>query len=402
MTERQGDSMTAHWKATKYPGVRFREHPTRKHGIKRDQYFAVRYQKDGHRQEEGLGWLSEGWSAQRAYEKLAELKRTGSTLAEQRKAARAVKEEARQAEERARLEAMTFSDFVTGHYFPQAQHDKKTKTARTEEQLHRLHIEPVIGSRTFSEIAPIHLEKIKQTMADKSPRTVAYALAVVRQVFNFARIRGVFLGPNPVRDVKKPSADNRRMRFLTHEEAGRLMGELAIRSRTLHDTAMLSLQCGLRASEIFSLEWQDVDFLKGQLYVRDPKNKHNRWAIMTGEVHKMLNGRKPHGNACGLVFRDRRHGEAIKEVSRAFDRVVQDLGLNDGITDRRLKLVFHSLRHTYASWLVAAGTHLFVVKELMGHRSLAMTERYSHVSNDSLRAAVNGLEKALKAGGHHE
>jgi integrase len=393
--------MATEWKGTKYPGVRFREHPTRKHGIKKDQYFAVRYQKDGKRQEEGLGWASEGWSAQRAFEKLAELKKSGTTLTEQREAARAEKLQARQAEEQARLEALTFSEFFTGQYLPQTEHDKKAKTARTEEQLFRIHIATVIGNRTFADIAPIHLEKLKQSMtaAGKSPRTIHYALAVVRQVFNFARIRGVFRGDNPVSDVKKPSVDNRRMRFLTHEEADRLMAELAKRSTQLHDIAMVSLQCGLRATEIFSLEWQDVDFNKGQLFVRDPKNKHSRWAIMTEDVVVMLKGRQ---EPAGLVFRDRKHGEAIQEVSRAFDQAVKDLGLNDGITDRRLKLVFHSLRHTYASWLVASGAHLFVVKELMGHRSLAMTERYSHVSNDNLKAAVNGLEKALKAGGGHE
>lgn len=389
------------WKGTKFPGVRYREHESRKHGIRRDQYFAIRYQKDGKRQEEGLGWSSEGWSAQRAFEKLAGLKRSGTTLSEQRAAAQAAKVQALEDDERTRLEALTFSEFFAEQYLPQAEHDKKAKTVQTEEQLFRLHIAPVIGGRTFADIAPIHLEKLKQNMAaaGKSPRTAHYALAVVRQIFNYARIRGVFRGDSPVKDVKKPSVDNRRMRFLTHEEARRLMAELARRSLKLHDIAMLSLQCGLRAKEIFSLEWQDVAFHKEQLFVRDPKNKYSRWAPMTSDVRAMLESRKAESDGTGLVFRDKRHGEAIKEVSRAFDLAVKDLGLNDGITDRRLKLVFHSLRHTYASWLVENGTHLFVVKELMGHRSLAMTERYSHVSNDSLKAAVNGLEASLKMEG---
>lgn len=385
------------WQGTKFPGVRFREHPTRKHGIRKDQYFAIRYQQDGKRQEEGLGWASEGWSAQRAFEKLAELKKSGSTLAEQRAAERAAKDLAKAAEERARLDAITFSQFFNGQYLPQARHDKKPKTAATEEQLFRLHIAPVIGDSTFSQVAPIHLEKLKQTMtaAGKSPRTIHYALAVVRQVFNVARSRGVFLGANPVKAVKKPRLDNRRMRFLTREEASRLMAELAIRSKTLHDIAMLSLHCGLRASEIFSLEWQDVDFTKRQIYIRDPKNKHSRWAMLTTGTEKMLRSRNPDGIASGIIFRDRRHGEGIREVSRAFDQAVKEIGLNDGVTDRRLRVVFHTLRHTYASWLVESGAHLFVVKELMGHRSIAMTERYSHVSNDSLKSAVSGLEESL-------
>ncbi len=54
--------MGTKWNSTKYPGVRYREHKSRKHGIRPDQYFAIRYQKDGKRKEEGVGWASEGWT----------------------------------------------------------------------------------------------------------------------------------------------------------------------------------------------------------------------------------------------------------------------------------------------------------------------------------------------------
>ena len=63
------------WKKTKYPGVRFREHETRKHGISKDRYFVIRYQRDGKRHEEGTGWASEGWTAEKAGNELAELKK---------------------------------------------------------------------------------------------------------------------------------------------------------------------------------------------------------------------------------------------------------------------------------------------------------------------------------------
>ncbi len=52
--------MGTEWKSTKFTGVRYREHPTRKHGIQKDKYYAVRYQKNGKRKEEGLGWASQG------------------------------------------------------------------------------------------------------------------------------------------------------------------------------------------------------------------------------------------------------------------------------------------------------------------------------------------------------
>jgi integrase family protein len=73
---------------------------------------------------------------------------------------------------------------------------------------------------------------------------------------------------------------------------------------------------------------------------------------------------------------------------------VEKLGLNAGVNDPRQKVVFHTLRHTFASWLVQKGVPLHTVAELMGHRSIAMTQRYAHLSPESLRNAVNLLQGA--------
>ena len=74
------------------------------------------------------------------------------------------------------------------------------------------------------------------------------------------------------------------------------------------------------------------------------------------------------------------------------------MGLNEGITDPRQKLVFHSLRHTYASWLVQGGEAVYTVQKLIGHSTLAMTERYSHLAPDHLRQAADRRDGKL---GHH-
>ena len=103
-------------------------------------------------------------------------------------------------------------------------------------------------------------------------------------------------------------------------------------------------------------------------------------------------------------------GSQRRWVSDTFARTVDDLGLNDTgesvintkgvrvplkIEDARQRVVFHSLRHTYASWLVQGGTPLYTVAELMGHTTLEMTKRYSHLAPDSLRKAALSLEGSL-------
>ena len=99
------------------------------------------------------------------------------------------------------------------------------------------------------------------------------------------------------------------------------------------------------------------------------------------------------GNA--LVFPDTKGKQRVR-ISKTFERTVDAMGLNEGVTDRKNKLVFHSCRHTCASWLVQAGVPLLTVKEILGHSTIALTERYSHLAPDGTRAALQVMERAIQ------
>ncbi|HPW37577.1 MAG TPA: tyrosine-type recombinase/integrase [Syntrophorhabdus sp.] len=383
---------------SKYPGVRYREHATRKHGVQKDKYFFIRYQKDKNRIEEGLGWASQGVTAEKAFQRLCELKQNATTgegptrLAEKRKIALA---KAKQKE----LENLTVEDFFNKTYFPQAKEDKKEKTCTSEDQFFRLWISPAIGNKPMEKVSPLDIERIKKSMTDagRSPRSIQYCLAVIRQVFNVARKLDMYSADNPVSKVSKPKFDNRRLRFLSYEETETLLYALAIKSTQLHDMALLSLHCGLRAGEIFNLTWSDINFARSTLTLRDTKSSRTRIAFMTQQVKEMLQERSKatsEERQNDYVFLNRK-GHKVKEISNSFDRVVSATGLNNGITDPRQKLTFHGLRHTYASWLVESGVSIYVVKEMLGHQSTAMSERYSHIGHNSMRDAVKTLEKSL-------
>ena len=191
--------------------------------------------------------------------------------------------------------------------------------------------------------------------------------------------------------IKLPSLDNKRTRFLSHGEARALLEELKKRSLQVHDQALVSLYTGLRFGEIASLKWGDINFEHGIIQVRDGK-AGSRQAFMTDGVKILFQARRSKGAQPGeLVFKSRK-GVKQGHVSSAFRRAVATLGLNEGKTDTRDKVVFHSLRHSFASWLVSQGTPLLIVKELLGHKTIAMTERYSHMAPDCKREAVNQLE----------
>ena len=96
-----------------------------------------------------------------------------------------------------------------------------------------------------------------------------------------------------------------------------------------------------------------------------------------------------------LIFKDR-NDTKIVSVSNAFNRAIDELAYNKGISDGRHKVVFHTLRHTFASWLVQNGVDLYTVQKLMGHSSISMTERYAHLAQDNLKSAVRKLEESMK------
>ena len=388
--------------STKYPGVRYREHPTRKHGVQFDKYFIIRYTLDGKRYEEALGWASDGWSAENASEELARLKRaqrTGEgpqTLAEAREQEKARREAEEQRKKQEEINAITFNQFWKDTYFPQAKLHKTERTYITENSYYEHWIKPEIGEKPFKNISAWDLERIKKNMfdANKTPKTIQHVLAIIRQVFNKAYVFGLYSGQNPVQNIKKPKSDNRRIRFLTYDEAEKLLEELQKRSLDLHDMALLALHCGPRAGEIFGLTWKDIDFERELITLRHTKNNHVRHVPMTDRVKDMLKSREFTKNS-ELVF-PAQNGGKRKEISNAFERAITGLGWNKGVEDARQKIVFHTLRHTCASWLVMAGVPLYTVKEYLGHQQISQTERYAHLAPDSLQQATTALNNMGK------
>ena len=387
--------------STTYPGVFYRE---RERKGKKDKYFVIRYRVHGKQREEGLGWGSEGWNAKKASLAVGELRQNYSigdgpnTLRDKRKATKE-REEVEQARLVQEAEAKKiFTDVFESAYFPLALADKKKLSTNRERSLFSNWIRPEIGGLPLAQIQPWHLEKIKKSMADAglSPRTAEYALATIRQVFNYAKRNGLFKGDNPVSSVKIPRSDNKRLRFLTLTEARELLTALKARNETLYCMALLSLHSGLRAGEIRALRWGDVNFERKTLVLKDTKDTKSgrtRMAFITADgllILKEMDRKSPED----FVFQGR-DGKMLAEISRIFSEVVDNLGFNEGIIDRRQKVVFHTCRHTYASWLVEQGVDLYTVKELMGHCTISVTERYAHIAKGTLLNAVCTLESAI-------
>lgn len=397
--------MAYEWVKTKFLGVRYRLHKSRKHGINFDKCFCIRYKLSGKDKEEVAGWSSEGMTAEKAYKILSEIRENIRTGAPENSLAniRHSKEEARREEERQHhltaKSQLTLEEFWDQIYLQHATAAKTVATIRNERSIYAKWLRPALGSIPISSLRPSHVEQLilHVTTQGKSAQTVRHVIALVSQIWNMAQVHDVASGENPCRRVKKPQQDSRRMRFLTPNEATSLLHVLKGRSKDTYDSAVLSLFAGLRAGEIHALTWADVNFEAGTLYIRDPKNKHSRHAYITAEIAEVLESRRMKWSRSDLIFPTATGGQRLA-VSDTFEHVVKELGLNRGITDARQKVVFHTFRHTFASWLVQRGTPLYTVAELMGHSSLEMTKRYAHLAPDTMRQAALGLSGILGHG----
>jgi integrase len=359
---------------TKYPGVYQRESETRKHKARPDVCFYVTFRHYNKKIWEKVGWLSEGYSA-----KLAEQVR-GDRIRSIRHGKELPRDKAK---------SPFFKDLAK-RYLLWAEENKKS--AVSDEHRYRNHLAPRFDSKRLDEIKTLDLERLKSELTKEkySPATVKQCLILVRAMFNRAMVWGLFTGMNPIKGMKLPVVQNQRERFLSFNEANTLLKELQRRSTTAHDMALLSLYCGLRAGEIFNLRKQDLDFTHDVITILDPKNATPRRVYMTGAVKQMLKERVPQ-NSDDFVFLDP-YGHKYNEMLKAY-REITDKLFNKNVKDPRQRVTFHTLRHTFASWLALQGESLLTMRELLGHKSFAMTQRYAHLIPDEKRRAAVMLDK---------
>ena len=275
--------MATTWKKCTSKGIRYREHATRKHGIRPDRYYVIRYKVDGRDREEALGWNSEGWTEEKALARLVEIKeaiRTGTgpqSLREKREQAdharRQAKAQAKVDEARRKREGLTFVQFFEEQYLPAVQGIRKPDSVRKSREHVRNWLGPVLGDVPLLEITSMHLEKVRAAMvqADRSPRSQQYVMATFRAVWNKARNHGLVQAESPTRIVELPRVSNTRQRYLKPFEADALLEAIRRRSFQTWQIALLSLHTGLRFSECCALVWGCIDLEKGVVHVLNGK-----------------------------------------------------------------------------------------------------------------------------------
>ncbi|BBG90565.1 tyrosine-type recombinase/integrase [Aeromonas caviae] len=185
---------------------------------------------------------------------------------------------------------------------------------------------------------------------------------------------------NPTKDVKQRKEANAYSRFLSREEIARLL-DACTESRwdRLYLLVLAAITTGARRTELITLRWSDIDFERQRALVTITKNDKPRQLKLTDEVIEELGRFRGIGDAFVFV------NEAVNPFRPwvHFDQAWRDAKKAAGV-----EIKFHGLRHTCASWLAMEGHGVQAVANIMGHKSLAMTMRYSHLCDDFEHGAV--------------
>ena len=283
-------------------------------------------------------------------------------------------------------EEQTFGQFAEAWFNGYVLTNNKASEQRQKRLTLQRSLIPFFGKMHLSEIGRRDVELYKSHEQQKGPsnKTINNKLAVLRKclatAYDWEAMRNA---PPAIKPLKCPPP---KTDFLTTDETERL---LANAEGTIYEMILLALRTGMRQGEIRGLQWEAIDWENRILTVRhsfceytqgltSPKSNRERHVPLADDLHNVLYQRR---TSTGYVFTNGR-GRPFPQYSHylALRKVQERAGLR--------KIGWHTLRHTFATRL-AAKVSLRTVQELLGHSTITMTMRYSHVSAPDLRAAID-------------
>jgi integrase len=261
-----------------------------------------------------------------------------------------------------------------------------------------------LGYLFLADLSPAVIGKARDKLAStrscrgrpRSSSTVVRYLAVLSHCLSVAVKEWCWIDANPMTRVSKPKEGRGRTRYLLDEERGRLLGECTRASNSaVYPIVVLAISTGMRKGEILNLRWEDVDLAKGRAILWETKNGEKRVVPLTGHALDVLKEwSKVKRIDTSLIFPGTQHGTDAKPLEfrkhwlAALDRAE--------VRDFR----FHDLRHSTASYLAMSGATLSEIAEVLGHKTLQMVKRYSHLSEAHTTRVVKALNDRMFGAEH--
>jgi len=271
-------------------------------------------------------------------------------------------------------------------YIEYSTNNKKPSSTQRDEYSIK-HLEKFFDGKRLSDISPFLIEKYKATRKaqDANIVTINHELACLRHMFTMALKWGK-AEKNPGREVKLFKETQNKTRILSADEENRLLSYVraSIKAKHLEAIIITALNTGMRKGEILNLKWENVDFKNGYITVIETKNNENRNIPMNRQLTAILKNVKDKKQPGEYVFSIK--GKPFGKVDRAWWKALKESGIEN--------FRFHDMRHTFGSRLGMAGVDIKTIQELMGHKDITMTMRYSHPTPEHKKRAVEILESS--------
>jgi integrase len=355
---------------TKYPGVFFRL-SERIGGNGLEKVYYIVFKKDGKVLEEKVG--------RQFVDDMTPAKAAGirsERIEGNRKSRKEIKAE-REAERKAEDSKWTISKL----WMEYKAGNPALKGMATDENRFNNHIGPVFGDKEPKEIDPLSVDRFRLKLLKKhSPGTVKNILELFRRLVNFGVKKNLSGGLSFV--VTMPRLNNEKTESLTPEQLESLLTVIVEEpNQQVANLMKMALFTGMRRGELFRLKWNDVDFERGFIHIREPKGGIDQKIPLNQSARAILDTHERTGSQ--FVFPGRNGNQRV-DVKKQVNRIKKKAGIP---ADFR---ALHGLRHVYASILASSGeVDMYTIQKLMTHKSPQMTQRYAHLRDETLHRASN-------------
>ena len=253
-----------------------------------------------------------------------------------------------------------------------------------------------IGGYSLIDITPsLIVEHRNQLVGSKNkvgreirPSTVNRYVQALSHLLNIAKNEWEWMSSNPVQKISKYKEPRGRVRFLSDEERSSLL-EACKKSFNpyLYTVVVLALSTGARKMEILGLKWKDVDLKLHRIVLHETKNGDRRVLPLQGHAFSLMESyHKIRQTNCDYVFPSNVKCQPM-DVRKSFENAVKNAGVED--------FRFHDLRHSAASYLAMNGATLSEIAEVLGHKSLEMVKRYSHISEPHTAKVISDMNEKI-------
>ncbi|MFC1490349.1 tyrosine-type recombinase/integrase [Candidatus Latescibacterota bacterium] len=251
----------------------------------------------------------------------------------------------------------------------------------TDESRYRLHIMPNIGNKEPDKLSPFEVDRIRiKLLKTHKPQTVAHVLTLIKRIINFGVAKQLCTGLSF--KIEMPRVDNKKTEDLSADQLSSLLKALDEEPNIQAANFMrMALFTGMRRGELFRLKWNDVDFQRGFITIRESKGGRGQAIPLNDNARQVLDSH-PHSDS-EYVFPGK-DGNQRTNFKKPIIRIKERAGLPKDFRP------LHGLRHVYASMLASSGqVDMYTLQKLLTHKSPQMTQRYAHLRDDTLKRASN-------------